>query len=118
MSKTRDQIKLRALQVLGVIQAGQPVSAEDAETIDVEATAERLAGKRTAELRGVVRNDTLPDEFFVPFSQVVAADHAVIYGMGVSDAAALRSDGEAAIAEIVRRTRPVQTIKIDTIVGW
>jgi hypothetical protein len=118
MPKTVDQVKLRALQILGVASSGQSITAEDSETIDVAATAERLNAERTIDLIGYVQGDDIPDEVFVPFAEVIARDHAAIYGASLAEMEALGMKAEDRLCKIVRRTRPVVQSRIPKIVGW
>ena len=116
--KTIAEIKRRALQVLGAVASGQPVSAEDEASIDVSMVAERLADERIADLRPYLNDaGNLPEGLFIAFCDVVAADHAVIFGMAPDVAAVLKDRGERGVARIIRRTRPLVPLQIDRIVG-
>jgi hypothetical protein len=105
------------LQVLGVLAGGQPMSAEDADAIDLDAVADRLAAERIADLTAYVLAGDLPDEFHIAFCDVVAADHAVIFGAPVADGAALQARGEDALRRIIRRARPLVPAQFDKITG-
>jgi hypothetical protein len=117
MPKTALEMKRRALQVLGVLAGGQPMSAEDADAIDLDAVAARLAAERIADITAYVAAGDLPDDLHIAFCDVVAADHAVIFGTSVTDSVQLQMKGEDALRRIIRRTRPVVQSQIDKITG-
>ena len=117
MPKNAIDMKRRALQVLGVLAGGQPMSAEDADAIDLNAVAGRLAAERIADITAYVAAGDLPDDLFIAFCDVVAADHAVIFGASVADSVALQAKGEDALARIIRRTRPLVPLQLERITG-
>jgi predicted regulator of Ras-like GTPase activity (Roadblock/LC7/MglB family) len=112
MTKTVDQIKARALQELGVLAAGQALSAEDAETVDVVAAAAMLAGERVIDLTGPVAVNAVEDVYFIPFAQYVGGVHAVVYGAGAAAGETLATLGKDKLRKIIDRARPAEPVDL------
>lgn len=79
-TKTRAELVQQALADLGVIEAGQASSSEDAETVDgyVDTSLAVLSAK------GIVTvgdPDTIPLEFFLPVAILLAQDVAHEFGL-------------------------------------
>jgi hypothetical protein len=117
MTKTRDDIIRRALLMLGVLGAGQPVPAEDAEKIDLDAVAEQLAGERVIDLVQWVKAGELPLAVYMPFAGVVAAHHATSFNLPADALAALEAQSRRTLERIENKTRPLREAVMPRIVG-
>lgn len=115
MTKTRLDIITRALKVLGVVGTGQSPSPEDAELIDIDAVAAQLLAEGYTDLIGPVANGELPNEWFLPFSHLVAANHGILFGNSMTEMAALEADSLNKIRKIEDCLKPVKYLKIGRI---
>lgn len=117
MSKTQADLVLAIAENLGVVAAGQSVSAEDSEVI-----VRRLSPKNE-ELNAraicyIPDLDDIEDAFFLPLASVMAAELAGAFGIVGSqkqalDAAAIK--GEAALRDVVRPRGTRQMLNIEPL---
>lgn len=108
MSVTKNQLIRRVLEVLGVVGAGQTVSAE--ESVNIEETLRAVLASLDA--RGIVsllahlEADDIPEEIVLPLSAIVARHAAASFGFGGDELAALKIMADEAEQDImsVRQT--------------
>lgn len=115
MAKTADQIRLRALQEIGVLAAGQSLAIEDAEAVDVSAAAATLAAERVIDLSAAVLADAIEDEYYIPFAQYVGAVHASVFGVGAG--AAMEMLAKDKLRKIADRVRPALPVGLGVPLG-
>lgn len=113
--KTRNDLVLRALGFLGVIQAGQTPGREDAEKVDT-LIEPLFATLRTRKVVYVVDPDGIPDNIFLPLARLLAVEAASDFGVGTVELAAdlgLPTKGEMEIREAIANDfvyEPVRTL--------
>jgi len=113
--KTVNDVQARALQILGVVGAGQSANIEDLEAIDLVAVAASLLAERVCDLTGQVAADEIDDAFMIPFAEVAAADHAAIFGQALDWSKAIRQSGVERIEYIIRADQPVAPLRIEYV---
>lgn len=113
MTKTVQDVRVRALHELGVIGVGQTITADDANDVDVMATAERLAAERIVDLVSQVDSDAIEDGYFLHLARAVAGDHGAVFGVPPDVSEALRIKAEARLSHIVRRDQPPRNLVVE-----
>lgn len=119
MAKTQAELVQTIAENLGVVAAGQSVSAEDNEVIvrRLDPKNEELNARAICYIPDL---DDIDDAFFLPFAAVMAAELAGAFGIIGSqktqlDAAAVK--GEAALRDVVRPRGTRQMLNIEQIGG-
>jgi|GEM_PF-1553324 len=92
----------RALEVLGVLGAGQSVSAEDAETIRTIATSviAMLEARQVVSLSRELEDDAFSDELLLPLSVLIAYHSAPSFGLNATELIALKLQADDAESDI------------------
>lgn len=103
-SKTRRELVLRALDVLGVSAVGQAPAAEDYSAVDAQVDPV-LAMLAATEIVYVAEADDLPFEWFEPLANILADAMAVDFGLGDAEKATLGTNAAAARASLKLMTR-------------
>lgn len=92
MSRTRAELVLEALDILGVLSTGQPAEVEDINTVDhrVDTTLAKLTGLEIVTVGDVA---AIPDEWFDDLAAILA--HCVMnkFGLTVDDQMRLEKNG-------------------------
>ena len=119
MAKTQAELVLAIAENLGVVAAGQSVSAEDNEVIvrRLEPKNEELNARAICYIPDL---DDIDDAFFLPFAAVMAAELAGAFGIIGSQKQALNAEaikGEAALRDVVRPRGTRQMLNIEQIGG-
>ncbi|MDR1828419.1 MAG: hypothetical protein LBR29_08830 [Methylobacteriaceae bacterium] len=106
MPVSTGQIIRRTLEILGVVGAGQTVSAEDDRLVreTLTAAAATLAARGIVDVEADCAADAIPDDVVLPLAAVVARWAAPAYGFGGTDLAALKMLADEAEADL--RSRP------------
>lgn len=117
MSKTQAELVLAIAENLGVVAAGQGVSAEDNEVI-VRRLQPKVEELNARAICYITDTDDVDDAIFLPFASVMAAELAGAFGIVGSqkqalDAAAIK--GEAALRDAVRPRGTRQMLNIEPI---
>ena len=119
MAKTQAELVLAIAENLGVVAAGQSVSAEDNEVIvrRLEPKNEELNARAICYIPDL---DDIDDAFFLPFAAVMAAELAGAFGIIGSQKQALNAEairGEAALRDVVRPRGTRQMLNVEQIGG-
>lgn len=119
MAKTQAELVQTIAENLGVVAAGQSVSAEDNEVIvrRLEPKNEELNARAICYIPDL---DDIDDAFFLPFAAVMAAELAGAFGIIGSQKQALNAEaikGEAALRDVVRPRGTRQMLNIEQIGG-
>lgn len=119
MAKTQAELVLAIAENLGVVAAGQSVSAEDNDVIvrRLEPKNEELNARAICYIPDL---DDIDDAFFLPFAAVMAAELAGAFGIIGSQKQALNAEaikGEAALRDVVRPRGTRQMLNIEQIGG-
>lgn len=116
MTKSREDLVLRCLQLLKVAAAGQQPSAEDSQVVDnmVEPTLSKLAARS---IYAYGDPDELEDECFEDLSGILAITMASVFGVSQVDTTRsnkqYRQDCETSLREIGAETLSGQPLKVD-----
>jgi len=115
---TREQVIKKALMILGVIGAGQSVSAEEYETGDVglRSAVALLSARRVISLEAEYEEQEFPEEIMLPLSRILAYQIAADFGMGGNDLAGIMltaQDAETDIRAMYDTGRGVQPTPAD-----
>lgn len=116
MKSNTDIIRM-ALEILGVIGAGQAVEAEDHDRVlgVMSGTVATLDARHVGNFVAFFQANEIPDEFYMPVATLVARDASASYGFGGSDLMALQARGDdaeitiRAIYPSERGAQPVET---------
>lgn len=105
--KSRRDLVLRTLDVLGISAVGQPPAAEDVAAVDgqVDAVLAQLAGEEVAY---VSDPDEIPAEWFNPLADILSDAMSTEFGLGSEEKAALTANAQAARSALrfMNRGRP------------
>lgn len=105
--RSRRDLVLRTLDVLGVSAVGQSPAAEDIAAVDaqVDAVLGKLAG---LEVVYVADADEIPAEFFNPLADILAFAVCVDFGIGDAEKATMQANDAQARADLrfMNRGRP------------
>lgn len=105
--KSRAELVREALDLLGILQAGQDPSAEDTDVVDdkVEPT---LAGLRTLEIIEIGDPEAIPDEVFLQVAAFLAEKCVQTFGLMGAEAQRVSDARQVAEQEIriMTRSRP------------
>lgn len=106
-TKTRRDLVLRTLDVLGISAVGQAPAAEDYAAVDaqVDAVLGTLAG---LDVVYVADPDEIPNEFFNPLADVLAFAVCLDFGVGDAEKAAMQAKEAQARSDLrfMNRGRP------------
>ena len=103
-SKTRRELVLRALDVLGVSAVGQAPAAEDYSAVDAQVDP-TLATLAATEIVYVADADDIPLEWFEPLANILADAMSVDFGIGDAEKATLTANASAARSSLKFMTR-------------
>ena len=106
-TKTRTDLIERAATELGVLPSGQPLSDEDAATLDalVDPLLRQLALDDVAD---VTDTGAVPAEFFLPVARLLANEAAPSFGVAYSLEAKLENERQLRRLTATRPTRERQ----------
>ena len=94
----------RALQMLGVIGAGQPVPAEDYETVlkSLKGAVAWLNERRVVDLVSYVEANEIPAQYYDPLGMITAYKAAPSYGLGGDTLAAFKALSDGAESDMAQ----------------
>lgn len=115
MAKTVAEVIKRALEELKVVDTGHPVSAEDAELIDVQAVALSMAAQSYFDITDEVEADAVPSEIFMDFAKVVAAEHAAPFGVDAAMAANMKAMALGNIKAMNFFALPMRKVRVSAL---
>ena len=103
MSVSKTQIIRRILEILGVIGAGQTVSAEESLTVEetLRAVVASLDARGIVSLFSHLEGDDFPEEIVLPLSAIAARHAATSFGFGGDELSALKMLSDDAEQEIL-----------------
>lgn len=106
-SKTRRELVLRALDVLGVSAVGQAPAAEDYSAVDAQVDAV-ISGLAALDIVYVGNTDDIPVEWFNPLANILAFALCVDFGVGDTEKTALATLDAQAKSDLrfMNRGRP------------
>lgn len=100
MSKTRQELVLKAISILGIGSVGQDAPADDYSTVDDE--VETFFAELYAKDRIYVQIDAIEDAWFLPLARMLAERLISDFSIGAEEAADIVRNAVAARADLFR----------------
>lgn len=106
------------MEEMGVLDPGQPVSAED-QGIIVRRLAPKIAELNNRGIAFIADTDDLSDDYFLPLVKIMAAECAKAFGLTGQQLAEIKAEGgkdgpaEWTLKDVVRLRSTDQTLRVD-----